>query len=229
MPKNARQGKKQSAVQAASSGIMTDFRLYFKTVVFGLVLFAVFYAYTSWQGLPSVLNKTVADVSIVLIGLSMILSSLCYFWNYWDSKIIYRKYLGIVGFGAVLIHLALSFSLVKKLFAIDYWLQSKSLAFTTGGAAVIIFLIMTLISNRLAAAGLGGRLWRGILRTGYLGVALIWLHVYLLKTKHWMTWYQDGMTSLPSLSMLVTVFMTLVILMRVALWLALRRQMGRLA
>jgi hypothetical protein len=79
-------------------GPVTETSLYLKTLVFSLVIFAITYGYTAWMKIPNVLNKSVADTSIILIGLSMLLSGVCYFWNLFDTKIVYRKHLGLVSF-----------------------------------------------------------------------------------------------------------------------------------
>ncbi len=212
----------QQAVKKA--GPASSLTLYFNTLVFGLFMLAIFYFFTQFQGLGNPLNKAVADTSIVLIGLSMMLSGLCYFWDFVDTKIIYRKYLGLVGFGFALVHIWLSLPVFKRLLDLAYWTDLGNLRFTSAGAATVIFLLMALISNKYAAAELGGILWRKMLRVGYLAVVLIWLHVYLLKSSQWLDWYREGMQSLPTLSMLVAIFMTLVILLRVALWESLIRK-----
>lgn len=199
-------------------------KLYRHVLIFALAIFGVLYAYMDWQGMDRILNKAVADTSIILIGFSMMLSALCYFWDFVDTKIIYRKHLGLVGFAFALGHMALSFSLVERLFSLSYWLDPSNLRFTSAGAAIIIFTIMALVSNKYAASELGGKVWRLILRTGYIGVTLIWLHVYLLKSKQWFAWYEGGMEGAPSAAMLVTIFMTLVIFMRIALWLSLLKK-----
>ena len=83
---------------------------------------------------------------------------------------------------------------------------------------------MAVISNMYMTRMLGGKWWKIILRTGYLAVILVLAHVVLLKSARWMRWYQDGMETFPSLSLLVSVFMVIVVLMRIALWMALKKR-----
>lgn len=199
-------------------------KLYWRTLFFGLVLFAATYGYTSWLKIPGVLNKSAADTAIILIGLSMLLSSLCYFWNFVDTKIIYRKHLGLLGFAFGVAHIALSYSALLNLFKAETWQQSSLWAPLTGAVATVIFTIMALISNQFMARELGGASWRFILRTGYAAVLLVLAHVYLLKSARWITWYQGGMETPPSLSLVVSVFMVIVILMRILLWFSLKRK-----
>ncbi|MDQ5951084.1 MAG: Ferric oxidoreductase protein, partial [Patescibacteria group bacterium] len=44
----------------------------------------------------------------------------------------------------------------------------------------------------------------------------------VLKSARWITWMEEGFPTPPSLSFLVSVFMLIVLAMRVALWLALK-------
>jgi DMSO/TMAO reductase YedYZ heme-binding membrane subunit len=189
-----------------------------------LIIFVLLFFYTSSLKIPNVLNKTVADTSIILIGLSMLLTSLCYFYDFVDTKIIYRKYLGIVGFLYGIVHIVLSFSAFQSLFKPETWQKGIPWPSFTGALALGIFTIMALISNRYAAYTLGGVIWRRTLRLGYLAVALIWVHVFLLKSSRLLTWYLGGMKTPPSTSLLVLIFMSVVIIMRIILWLSLLRK-----
>ena len=198
--------------------VQTDKQHYLRTIIFSLFIFASTYFYINSLKIPNALNKATADTSIVLIGLSMLLTSLCYFWDFVDTKIIYRKYLGIVGYLFGVIHIVLSFSAFQSLFIPETWQKGIPWPVFTGAIALAIFTIMALISNKYAAYTLGGVIWRKILRLGYLAVALVWIHVFLLKSSRLITWYQAGMKTPPSASLLVLIFMAIVILMRILLW-----------
>ena len=200
----------------------SDWQQYFRVGLFGLVFFGLSYGYTSWLKTPNPLNKAVADTSIFLMGLSMLLSSICYFWDRFDTKIIYRKHLGLIGYAFAIAHVVLSHSALRRLIFAPNWSESAPWAVLTGLLATGIFTIMAAISNRYMAKELGGRVWRTILRTGYLAVILVWFHVVLLKSSYWMKWYQGGMKTLPSMSLLVSLFMVVVVVMRIRLWWALR-------
>jgi DMSO/TMAO reductase YedYZ heme-binding membrane subunit len=215
---------KKSATKSPSPTTSTELHLYVKTALFSLVIFGLFYAYTNWLGSRSVMNKAVADTGIFLMGLSMLLSGLGYFWNVFDTLVIYRKSLGLVGFAYGLAHLFLSWSAFQALLQPTTWEQGKMWPAFTGTLALVIFTVMAIISNTLMARLIGGKLWKYILRTGYIGVILVWLHVVLLKSARWVTWYQDGMQTPPALSLLISIFMVGVIAMRVALWFALSRR-----
>lgn len=198
--------------------------LYLKTGFLSAVLFAGAFYYTKWMGVPNELNKSVADTAVVLIGLSMLISSLCYFWNAWDWSIVYRKYLGLVGFAYAVAHLLLSWGPFLALTNAATWQQGRMWPALTGLLALIIFAIMAAISNAFSARLLGGRNWRYVLRTGYVALILVWFHVVLLKSARWLNWYQEGMKTFPALSLVVTGFIVLVVAMRLLLWWRLSRR-----
>lgn len=206
------------------TGPVSEWNMYMRVAIFGILLFALSYGYATYQQIPNQLNKAVADTSIILIGLSMLMSSICYFWDFLDSKIIYRKHLGLVGFAFGVVHVGLSYSVLQKLLLPETWQQSTIWAPLTGLVALLIFTLMALISNRYAATQLGGKFWRLALRTGYIAMMLVFAHVVLLKLARWMTWYNGGMKTLPAMSIIVSGFIILVIIMRVLLWISLKRK-----
>lgn len=202
----------------------SELQLYVRVFIFGFLIAAAYYWYTTWLKIPNPLNKTFADTSITLIGLSMLLSSVCYFWDFMDTKIIYRKHLGLVGFAFGLAHIFLSFGVFTRLFTSQAWQQGIPYGPITGVLATIIFAIMAIVSNQYAAHVLGGVSWRKILRTGYLAVALVWLHVFFLKWVYVSRWIQGGMKTPPSSSAIVLLLMIVVIVMRGALWFSLLKK-----
>ena len=219
LPKSTASISKNLARQA----IITDFWHYIKVLVLGMAIFWGTYSYTTAQQIPNVLNKSVADTSIILIGLSMLLSSLCYFWNFLDSQSIYRRHLGLIGFAFGLVHIGLSQSALFGLFNPETWARGAQWPAFTGMVATVIFTVMALISNTYSIKKLG-RAWRPVLRWGYLALIMVFAHVVLLKSARWITWYNGSMITPPSMSFMVTIFMVLVLVMRVVLLFSLKRR-----
>jgi len=214
----------QKTVKKNKSARIQPMTLYRNTLIFGLAVFGLAYGYTTFLEIPGVLNKAVANTAIILMGCSMLLSSLCYFWDFVDDKIIYRKHLGLIGYAFGLAHVVLSFPALKRLMTSEAWSQTIPWAPLTGLGALVIFTIMALISNKFAAHKLGGKTWRIILRTGYIAIILTWIHVVALKSKYWIRWAEAGFDSWPSLSFVTSVFMLVVVLMRIALWWSVRNK-----
>lgn len=141
-----------------------------------------------------------------------------------DTKIVYRKHLGLAGFAFALTHLLLSWGPFMSLFKASTWASSGLYPVLAGATAMMIFSLMALISNQYSALALGGKMWRGMLRLGYPALLLVAVHITLLKYSRWMTWAEEGFTSLPSMSLLMTLFIMIILGMRIALEVSLRRQ-----
>lgn len=194
-----------------------EYTLYIRAGFFSGLVFALSYGYLTWMNLPNLLNKAVADTAVVLIALSMALSGLGYFFNFLDRQVVYRKHIGLIGFGFVVWHLLLSWDAFMRLFQETTWATGKMWPMLTGTIALAVFTIMALISNTLATRLLGGKLWRAILRFGYVGLLFVLGHVFLLKASRWLTWWQEGMQGPPALSLVVSVLIVLAILLRLLL------------
>ncbi len=211
----------------ARAKALLELKFYLHSTIFGFLLLGLAMAYLQWLGIPGTLNKSVADVATLLITLSMALSGLGYFFNFADRKVIYRKYLGMVGFAFALWHLLLSWSALLNLFKVETWSAGRMWPILTGFIALVVFAVMALISNQFSIRLLGSKLWRAILRFGYIGLLLVVGHVFLLKSARWLTWWQEGMQSPPALSLIVAVVAVLTLVLRLLLWWSLSRRRGR--
>src|SRR5690606_23440371 len=103
--------------------------------------------------------ETFALTAGVLIGLSFALSGLTYFYDFLDTKLKYRKQLGLVGY-----YLAVIYTLLLIAYLPDiYWPSSAGTLFAfatlTGVAAMTIFTFMAIISGSWAIKLLGKN-WR---------------------------------------------------------------------
>jgi len=196
-------------------------KLWVHSLVFGVFVSALCVAYISlqadWDGVVT-LNRGVSHGALILIGLSFIASGVCYFWDFADRLVVYRKYIGLTGFWLVCVHGVLS--LAQKGFDIGYFLLPENIvAFGAAVISFVIFLMMALISNVFAVKKLGGKCWRCALRVGYIAYVFGIIHMLI---KVWPQW-TDVMThgGLPPLSTITGLFGVCVIIMRLALHYAL--------
>lgn len=207
-----------------------------------LFLFAFWYLMlTEPESLLVILNKAFADTAILLISLSFALSGICYFWDFFDTKIIYRKYLGLAGFAFALSHGILSFVYYfywkpsgyenSPIFQADYlWPYGSFLipniwAFVSGLSALAIFSIMAAISNQYAMQEIGGVWWRRALRVGYLALVLGIIHFGIKNIGEWGVLLQSGSSlSLPPLNFIVFLAALATILLRLGLAWSLARK-----
>lgn len=198
-------------------------RLWGETIIYSGIIFVVVAAYyfaTNQTFSDRILNRVVGDVALLLIGLSLILSSVCYFWNFADKYIIYRKHLGLVGFGYMVFHIVFSILFTAYSPFPGYYLEDKRIAsFIAALIATLIFLGMTFISNRFAIHEIGPARWRKLMRFGHLAFLLVLFHFGAKGMPYWIPWLTGKSDTLfPSFGLIVFLFGSVVILLRIALW-----------
>ncbi len=211
---------------------------WFSTVVFLVCLW--YLILVEQETLPVTVNKALADTAMVLIGLSFALSGLCYFWDVVDTKIVYRKYLGLFGFAFGLGHAVMSdiFYFVFKphgyehnpIFELThqwdfhFFVISNLYAFAAAVVSLCIYALMAIISNQYAIHELGGVWWRRILRIGYLAYILSAFHFSLKNIPDWIELLEGGNFTLPPLNFILLLLVLFVVVLRLALWRSLAHQ-----
>jgi DMSO/TMAO reductase YedYZ heme-binding membrane subunit len=208
-------------------GMVSPFRLWLNTVIFAWFVFGLCIGYLylrASNGLSTFnVNQAAANTSVFLMGLSFLLSSISYFWDFADTKIIYRKHLGVVGFSFAIAHIVFVTVVMQDRFPLSSWLDRNLDTFILGLIATVIFTLMTAISNQYAATQLGGKTWRGILRYGgYSAMIFVLAHMFVAGGARWFTWF-DGYEGLPPLGLIGMAFIGLVVIARIILAVALWR------
>lgn len=218
-------------------------RLSFHTAWVSVALFVFCYWYlsiTEPATLSVTANKAAADTAMILIGLSFALSGLCYFWDIVDTKIVYRKYLGLAGFSFGLGHAVMSliFYLYLKprgyenspIFILDHqwdfgsFVISNLYAFACAVVALIIFAMMAAISNQYAIVELGGVWWRRLLRIGYVAYIFATFHFLIKNIPDWRMMMLSSEFELPPLNFWIFVLVCGVVGLRLALWYVLHKK-----
>lgn len=172
------------------------------------------------------INVSTAWTSVVLIGLSMLLSAVCYFWNAFDHYILFRKHIGVSGFIVVSIHVLFSLVVMRHEFPLfTYYLAPENiLSFLFALVAFAYFAFMTSISNNYAVHEIGGYRWRKLLRVGYIAYILAIVHFGMKGMPWWIKWIQGGMKTPPSIGLVIFIFALFVPYFRIILEIALRQQ-----
>lgn len=196
--------------------------LWRNTIIFSILLYIVvtiYYWFNRGTLNISMANRAVGDVAIILIGLSFVLSSVCYFWNFADHLIVYRKQLGVVGFIYAMIHTLVIIFYLDPVFQnwADYLEQLNFISYSLALAALLMYGGMVMISTKNIIHKIGGKLWRELLRVGYLAYIFSIIHFILLSYSYWVRWFTKPTTVLPPFGIFTALFGILVILMRVAL------------
>lgn len=196
-----------------------DIALYFRTTVLTVLLSLIIFVYNYFGSpddpLTHLLSRSFADTALILIGLSLALSGICYFWNFAEHYFIYRKHLGLIGFALALSH-GITFLLIIP--------RGNLSAFISGITALIIYAFMAAISNRFFMIKLGGSLWRQIIRVGYIAYILTIIHFSIRSFDEWSGWVANPLKSLPPMSLILLLFAIFVLGLRIAVFISSRRK-----
>lgn len=162
------------------------------------------------------LSKILAGTACFMIGASFAMSGFCYYWDFLDKKIIYRKYLGVIGF---IYALAYSLTLVildpERYFyhLLDNLYDPEIIL---GLSAMTIFTFMFVISRTKIMLSLGPQLWRKLLRVGYLAYFLLVVRAWYIEKDLWYDWF-SALEGFPPPRLLMAAFAILVVLFRISI------------
>jgi len=200
-------------------------RIWRHTIVITVALYIFFivvnyFLYNSTGALT--FTNALAGTAALLFAGSFSLSGLCYYFDFLDTKIMYRKNLGIAGF---LMALAYSISLLfthSEVYWYGFTVAIKTPEMILGIVAMAYFTFMALISNKRAMQMLGPQTWRRLLRGGYFAWVLLGIRAYILEKDVWNA-YVVHPSGIPPLRLLLSVLIILVILLRISLEISKRR------
>lgn len=168
--------------------------------------------------------KVLAGMANFLFAMSLSLSSFGYFFNFLDSKVVYRKYLGLLGYFS-----ALSYALFLPVLRPErygsglaeyFWTSDVLLGLTAMG----IFTGMALISNDRAMLAIGPVRWRNVLRLGYLAFFLLVIRAVMnesnpigadARPEYWAAYFRS-LDTLPPTRLLFSIVAMTVIFFRLA-------------
>ena len=213
--------------QLAATPPLKPRNLWLDVGIYSVVVFIVLSLYLfATEGIYNLtsFSTATADVGVLFIGLSFILSGICYFWDFADHFIIYRKQLGVTGFIYSVVHALtilyregmLDILVPKTVSSID------DISLISSEIAIIMFGTMIIISTKTVVHEIGGQRWRQLLRVGYFAVLLSLIHMFIKSSEGWIYWLTGNSHRIfPSLGLLVFIFGIAVLVMRIVLWIAL--------
>lgn len=201
-------------------------RLWSSTALVTVLTFLFFLVYVWFLDAPftlASLSKCVAGTSGLLLAYSLSLSSFGYYFDFLDTKIIYRKYFGLVGYFFALAYCFLLLILDPERYWYGFFENFWSADFVLGLAAMAILTVMALVSNNRALHILGAHRWRVILRFGYLAFFLLVLRAVILEGDMWHVWLVSG-SGLPPVRLFLSFVALGVIFFRLSVLFALSSQ-----
>ncbi len=183
-----------------------------------MILYNLLYAQTFQINL-AILSESLAATAGFLLGFSFALSGMSYFFNFLDSKLHYRKQLGLVGYYFALVYsLTLVFRFPEKYGngLTSHILDGEVLL---GFGAMAILTMMAIISHPQAVHILGATFWRILLRMGYIAFILLIIRAVMIEGEIWQVWFST-METVPPPRLVLTVFAIAVIVLRIILQIA---------
>jgi len=193
-------------------------RMWEFSLVIGILVFIAAYigvAFLDQTNGTLQVSKALAGTGAVLIGISFSLSGFCYYWDFLDKKIAYRKYIGLVGYWFAF---AYSFSLLfvnPDRYLYGFFKYFWTADFLLGVTAMAMLTFMAVISNNSAMRILGPHRWRVALRIGYLAWLLLAVRAWILENDLWREWFLS-LDGFPPLRLVLTFLVILVVLFRLS-------------
>lgn len=182
--------------------------VYFAVFAYALFFFGRFDA--------KAIGEAFAGTAAILIGFSFALSGFCYYFDFLDQKLFYRKFLGLVGFWYACGYVASLIIRSPERYLWGLGQTVKQPEAILGIAAMIIFAFMAAISNHQAMQRLGCGRWRQALRLGYLAYISLIVRALLIEGQDWVQWISHP-RALPSPRLLVTIFAIFVLALRASM------------
>ncbi len=182
--------------------------LWIRSFLFAIIVYILLVEYIFIQKrylTISFLNEAIAGTASIMIGISFAFSGFCYYFDFLDTKIIYRKYFGLIGFWCALLYAMVLGILHPQKYIYDVLTHFWSADIILGFVALGIFVFMALISTHWAVRGMGVVYWRRGLRLGYIAYILLIIRAVIIEGDMWRSWFAYPY-SLPPLRLLGSIF-----------------------
>ena len=161
-------------------------------------------------------SKVTAGTSAVVLGIAFSLGSIGYYFDFLDKQVLYRKYLGLVGFWLALFYSIMLLFVNPNRYFFGFFDNLFSADFIFGLSAMTILTMMALISNVPMMKWLGPERWRSLLSLGYVAYALLVIRAVFIEWDMWVHWWQTPESGLAPARLVISLFAVLVLLLRIS-------------
>lgn len=149
---------------------------------------------TPWIELPIFIsNKAISLSAVVFIALSYALGSLSRFWpNKFASTLNSRQYFGLLGFSLAAFHGLVSLLIFTPAYYPKFFLASGKLnligelSMLFGVLSFFMFTIVAFTSISAIAKSMDLERWLRMQRVGYIGLILVFFHVFTMGIEGWL-------------------------------------------
>ena len=167
-------------------------------------------------------STALSGAAAICIGTSFALSGISYYFNFLDRMLASRRNFGLTGYFLALSHAISLLFVDKNRYYFGFFKNLDSADFALGLGAMAILSLMAAISNNWSQRRLGGHRAHFILRFGYLAYFLLIVRAFVLENSIWSNWIAH-LNSLPPPKLVVTIFASCVILLRIMLEISLTK------
>lgn len=194
-------------------------KLWLNTLLIAAALYAIL-AYITFlldKSLePLTFSKALGGTAAICLAISFSFSSWCYYFNFLDHKLIYRKYFGLTGYYIAILY---SFSLLfvnSERYFFGFFENIFSADFILGLSALAYFTFMAVISNSWAIKQMSPKHWRWALRGGFAAWFLLAVRAFILEKPLWLD-YLSTFRGFPPPRMLLSLLVVAVITFRLSI------------
>ncbi len=169
-----------------------------------------------------VFNKIIIGAGTVLLAFTFLIGPIVRYFDRYDTWLSYRKEIGIVGAFLAFAHVIISYFFLPLKFP-RAWFDFSETEFAAGIIGTTILLLLFLLSFKQVITWIEGGRWWFFQRWGLrLVIVATLIHVYVMKWSGWVKWWKQGGTVtpelahplIPGLGLLVTIFLTWVVIIR---------------
>lgn len=168
-------------------------------------------------------NKALASVAMTLLAFTFLIGPIVRYFDRYDTWLSYRKEIGILAGFLAIVHGLISYCLLPIKFP-QAWIDFTATEFLAGLVGAITLAVLFILSWKSIILLVTGGPWWFLQRFGLrLAIIATLIHVYVMKWSSWTTWFTQGNTKptaelirpeLPALELLVTLFITWVVVIR---------------
>lgn len=208
---------KSQTVQPATKKSSINLKLWTGPVILSAVLLIFTNSYNFFyfgSFTTKSIVEAIAGAAAILIGISFSLSSMSYYFNFLDTKLAYRKEIGLLGYYLAVTYSVLLMITVPERYLNGFSTHILSWDFILGLSALAILTAMALVSVNKIMMKVTPAVGRKILRFGYVAYFLLIVRAIILEHDIWLSWIANY-NGLPPARLLVTFFSSFVIILRI--------------
>lgn len=176
----------------------------------------------AWEQLPLFIsNKAISLSAVIFIALSYALGSLARFLpKIFVPALNLRKFFGLLGFGLASIHGLISLLIFTpahypKFFSnVGELNLAGELSVLFGVLTFFVFTIVALASIPAIAKSMGHQRWLATQRLGYLGLILIFFHIFVIGLEGWLK-LAGWPGGLPPISLIAAIIIAFALLLKI--------------